>query len=122
MEQSRPKTLREDCMRFKGGIVNGTLAALYGAASYICLFLAMNQHEAMKTTCYVLAGAGILIGIYWLATSEVMGIPMLLLGATHLGLGARAEHVAMQIGCTGLAVVVFVIAIMMLAMTKPMDS
>lgn len=109
-------------MRFNGGIVNGTLAALYGAASYICLFLAMNQHDAMKTTCYALAAAGILIGIYWLVTSEVMGIPMLLVGATHIGLGARAEHVAMQVGCTGLAVVAFVIGIMMLARMKPMDS
>lgn len=109
-------------MRFKGGLVNGTLAGLYGAASNICLFLTMSQHDVMKTTCYALAGAGILIGIYWLATSEVMGIPMLLVGAVHMGLGARAEHVGMQIGCTGLVVVAFMIAVMMLTTTKPMDS
>ncbi|MHB9112681.1 MAG: hypothetical protein ACYC4D_08685 [Thermoleophilia bacterium] len=109
-------------MSFKGGMVNGTLAALYGAASYICLFLTMSQHDAMKTTCYALAAAGILIGIYWLATSEVMGIPLLLVGAVHLGLGARSEHVGMQIGCTGLAVVAFVIAALMLTTTKPVGS
>lgn len=109
-------------MSFKGGMVNGTLAALYGAASYICLFLTMSQHDTMKTTCYALGAAGIIIGIYWLATSEVMGIPMLLVGALHVGLGARSEHVGMQIGCTGLAVVVFVIAAMMLTTTKPMGS
>lgn len=109
-------------MRLKGGMINGTLAALYGSASYICLFLTMSQHNAMKNTCYALGIAGILIGIYWLATSEVMGIPILLVGALHLGLGARSEHVGMQIGCTGLAVVVFVIAAMMLATTKPMGS
>ncbi len=105
-------------MQFKGGIVNGTLASLYGAVSYICLFLAMNQHDAMKTSCYVLAGVGILLAIYLLATSEVLGIPILLVGIVHIGLGVRAEHIAMQVGCTGLAVVAFVAGILMLTMVK----
>jgi len=109
-------------MRFKGGLVNGTIAAIYGAASNICMFLAESKHDQMKVVCYSLAGAGILIGIYWLATSEVMGIPMLLIGAVHLGLGARAPHLSMLVGCAGLAVVAFVIGILMLTMTKPMSS
>ncbi len=109
-------------MKFKGGIVSGALASIYGAASYICLFMASNQHDAMKTTCYALGVAGILIAIYWLATSEVMGLPIILVGLCHVGLAARAEHSAMQIGCTGLAVVAFMIGVMMLAMTKPMGS
>lgn len=103
-------------MRFKGGIINGTLASIYGAASYICLLLASNQHNTMKTVCYVLAAAGVLIGIYWLATREVMGVPILIVGIVHVGLGARSEHVGMQVGCTGLAVVAFVIGALM--MTK----
>ena len=106
-------------MRFKGGAFNGMLASVYGAASYICLFMAMNQHETMKTICYVLGAAGIVLAIYYLATSEVMGIPILLTGILHLGLGARADHVGMQIGCTGLAVIAFVIGIIMLTMAKP---
>lgn len=105
-------------MTFKGGLINGTLASLYGAASYICLFLTMNQHHTMKTVCYVLAAAGILLAIYWLATKEIMGIPILIVGVVHIGLGARAEHVAMQVGCTGLAVVAFVIGLMMLAKSE----
>lgn len=105
-------------MELRGGLVNGTLASLYGAVSYICLFLAMNQHDAMKTTCYVLAGVGILLAIYWLATSEVMGIPILLVGIIHIGLGVKAEHVAMQVGCTGLAVVAFVAGMLMFAAAK----
>lgn len=109
-------------MKFKGGIVNGTLASIYGAASYICLFLALNQHDTMKTTCYVLGAVGILMGVYWLATSEVMGLPIILVGLCHIGLAARADHGGMQIGCTGLAVVAFMIGVMMLAMTKPMGS
>lgn len=101
-------------MRFKGGIINGGLASLYGGASYICLYLKMNQHDTMKTICYALGVAGIILAIYWLATMEVMGLPILLVGVTHIGLAARSEHVGMQIGCTGLAVVAFVIGIMML--------
>lgn len=103
-------------MQFKGGLINGTLASIYGAASYICLLLASNQHNTMKTVCYALGAAGILIAIYWLATKEVMAIPILIVGIVHFGLGARSEHVGMQVGCTGLAVVAFVIGALM--MTK----
>ncbi|MHB0866657.1 MAG: hypothetical protein ACYC6B_03700 [Thermoleophilia bacterium] len=109
-------------MGFKGGMINGSLAVFYGAVTNTCLLLAMNQHEAMKTTCYVLGAIGVLLAIYWMVTSEVMGIPMLLVGLVHVGLGARAEHVAMQVGCTGLAVVAFVIGVMMLASVKPLRS
>ncbi|MHB8859698.1 MAG: hypothetical protein ACYC6Z_09505 [Thermoleophilia bacterium] len=105
-------------MRFKGGLANGALASIYGAASYICLFMAMNQHDTMKTICYVLGAAGIILAIYWFVTSEVMGIPILLTGICHIGLGARADHVGMQIGCTGLAVVAFAIGVIMLTMVK----
>jgi len=107
-------------MQFKGGMVNGTLAVVYGAASNVCLLLTMNQHDAMKMTCYVLGALGVLLAIYWLATSEVMGIPIILVGVVHIGLAARAEHVGMQIGCTGLSVVAFVIGMMMLStLRKP---
>lgn len=107
-------------MQFKGGIFNGTLAVVYGAVSNVCLLLTMNQHDAMKTTCYVLGALGVLLAIYWLATSEVMGIPIIMVGIVHVGLAARAEHVGMQIGCTGLSVVAFVIGIMMLStLRKP---
>ena len=109
-------------MGFKGGIINGSLAVFYGAVTNICLLLAMNQHDAMKTTCYVLGAVGVLLAVYWLVSSEVMGIPILLVGLVHVGLGARAEHVAMQVGCTGLAVVAFVIGRLMLASVKPMRS
>lgn len=105
-------------MQFKGGLVNGTLAAFYGAVSNTCLFLAMNQHDTMKTTCYALGALGILLAIYWLATSEVMGIPIVMVALVHIGLAARAEHVGMQIGCTGLAVISFVIAVMMLSVVR----
>ena len=108
-------------MRFKGGVVNGTLASVYGAASYICLLMAMNQHDAMKTICYVLGAVGIVLAAYWLATSEIMGIPIFLTGICHIGLGARADHVGMQIGCTGLAVVAFAVGIIMLTTTKPVE-
>lgn len=109
-------------MKFMGGLVNGALASIYGAASYICLFLALNQHDTMKTTCYALGAAGILIAVYWLATSEVMGLPIFLVGLCHIGLAARADHSGMQVGCTGLAVVAFMVGVMMLTMTKPMGS
>lgn len=105
-------------MQFKGGLVNGTMAAFYGAVSNICLLLTMNQHDTMKTTCYVLGALGILLAIYWLATNEVMGIPIVMVGIVHIGLAARAEHVGMQIGCTGLAVVSFVIGLMMLSLVR----
>lgn len=105
-------------MQFKGGLLNGSLVTVYGAASYICLLLASNQHNTMKTVCYVLAAIGILIAIYWLATREIMGIPILIVGIVHIGLGARAEHVGMQVGCTGLAVVAFVVGLMMLTMER----
>jgi hypothetical protein len=95
---------------------------VYGGASYICLFLTMNQHDTMKAVCYALGAAGILIAVYWFATQEIMGIPVLVVGLCHIGLAARSEHVGMQIGCTGLAVVAFVIGVMMLTMTKPMGS
>ncbi|RJQ46424.1 MAG: hypothetical protein C4534_03085 [Gaiellales bacterium] len=96
-------------------MINGGLASVYGAASYICMFLKMNQHDTMKTVCYALGIAGILLAFYWLTTSEVMGLPIFLVGVTHIGLAARSEHVGMQIGCTGLAVVTFVVGIIMLA-------
>ncbi|MHB1361307.1 MAG: hypothetical protein ACYCW5_01750 [Thermoleophilia bacterium] len=106
-------------MQFKGGLVNGTMASIYGAASYICLFMAMNQHDTMKTICYVLGAVGIILAAYWFVTSEVMAIPIILTGICHIGLAARADHVGMQIGCTGLAVVAFAIGIMMLTKAKP---
>ncbi|MHB1390214.1 MAG: hypothetical protein ACYCXF_03130 [Thermoleophilia bacterium] len=109
-------------MGFKGGIINGSMAVFYGAVTNFCLMLAMNQHEDMKKTCYVLGAIGVLLAIYWLATAEVMGIPILMVAFVHVGLAARAEHVAMQIGCTGLAVVAFVIGLLMLAAVKPMKS
>jgi len=109
-------------MRFKGGVVNGALASLYGGLSYICLFLAMNEHDTMKTVCYLLGAGGILLAIYWFATQEIMGLPILIVGICHIGLAARSEHVGMQIGCTGLAIVSFFIGVMMLAMTRPMGA
>jgi len=109
-------------MKFKGGMVNGALASLYGGASYICLFLTMNQHDTMKTVCYALGVAGILIAIYWFVTQEIMGLPVLIVGLCHIGLAARSDHVGMQIGCTGLAVVSFMIGIMMLTRTKPIGA
>ncbi len=109
-------------MRFKGGLANGALASIYGGASYICLFLTMSQHDTMKTVCYGLAAAGVLIAIYWFATHEVMGLPILVVGLCHIGLAARSDHTGMQIGCTGLAVVAFVVGIMMLTRTVPMGS
>ena len=101
-------------MQFKGGVANGTLAAIYGALNFINLMLAMNQHNNMKTVGYVMAGLGVLLAIYWLATREVMGIPILLVGIVNVGLAARAEHVALQVGDAALGVVAFVIALMML--------
>lgn len=106
-------------MQFKGGMVNGALASIYGAASYICLLMSMNQHDTMKTICYVLGAVGIILAIYWFATSEVMAIPIILTGICHIGLGARADHVGMQIGCTGLAVVAFAVGVIMLTTAKP---
>lgn len=101
-------------MRFKGGLVNGTLASLYGAASFICLFFGHADHHAMETTCYTLGGAGVLLALYWLATKEIAAIPILLIGLVHFGLAARAEHEAMNIGCTGLAVATLVAGMLML--------
>ena len=106
-------------MQFKGGLANGALASIYGAASYICLFMEMNQHDTMKLICYILGAAGILIAVYWFATSEIMGIPIILVGLCHIGLAARADHVGMQVGCTGLAVVAFAIGVVMLTRVKP---
>lgn len=110
-------------MQFKGGLINGTLASVYGAVSMWCLFFSKSQHHSMKTTCYVLAALGVLLALYWLATKEAYGIPILLVGLTHIGLGARAEHDAMNVGCTGLAVVAFVTALLMLgAVRQPSGS
>ena len=93
-----------------------------GGARLCGLFLRMHAQDTMKTVCYALGVAGIIIAIYWLATQEVMGLPILIVGLCHIGLAARSEHVAMQIGCTGLAVVACVIGAMMLMVTKPMGA
>jgi hypothetical protein len=106
-------------MRFKGGLVNGTLVAIFGAVSFLNLFMAMNQHPTMKNISYVLGVVGILLGIYLLVTREVIGIPVLLTGVVYLGLGARAEHVALQIGSAGIGVTALIASMIMLATVKP---
>ena len=105
-------------MYFKGGTTNGLLASVYGLASFICLFLAMNQHSTMKTVSYVVGVLAVILAAYWLATREVSGIPFLLLGGIQIALGARAEHVALQIGSGALAVIGFVAGLMMFAAVK----
>ncbi|MBE0428870.1 MAG: hypothetical protein IBX61_03250 [Thermoleophilia bacterium] len=109
-------------MRLKGGLLNGSLAAVYGAAGFIPLFMTMGQHRDMQTACYVLAVAGILLAVYWLVTGEAMGIPVLLIGIVFAPLGYWAEHVALQIGSAGLGVAAFVIAVTMLARALPVGA
>lgn len=107
-------------MQFKGGLINGSLVAVYGAVSFVCLFT--EDHMMMQKICYVLGAIGILLAIYWLATSEVLGIPIFLVGLVHIGMAAQASHAAMQIGCTGLAVITMVAGLMMLGTVKPARS
>jgi len=111
-------------MQFKGGLVNGLLVSVYGAASFTCLFFKAtpDDHMTMQKICWVLMAAGILLAIYLLVTKEVLGIPILLIGLVHGGLANWSEHVAMNTGCTGLAVVTMVLAALMLERTKPMGS
>jgi len=72
----------------------------------------------MQKFCYVLGALGILLAIYWLATSEALGVPLILVGIVHIGLAARSAHVAMQVGCTGLAIVSLVAGLVMLSAVK----
>lgn len=111
-------------MQFSGGLINGALASVYGGASFVCLFYAKNMdaHMTMQKICYVLAVVGIMLAIYWLATKEVFGIPILFIGMVHAGLARWAEHDAMNVGCTGLAVATLIMAALMLTTTRPMMS
>jgi hypothetical protein len=109
-------------MYLKGGTMSGVLASAYGFASFICLFLAMNQHSTMKTVSYVVGALAVILAVYWLATREVIGISFLLLGIIQIALGARAEHVALQVGSAALAAVGFVAGMMMFATVKRMDG
>ena len=90
----------------------------------MCLFFAstMDAHMTMQKICYVLAAAGIMLAIYWLATQEVFGIPILFIGLVHAGLARWAEHASMNVGCTGLAVATLILAALMLTTTRPMAS
>ncbi|MHB0914483.1 MAG: hypothetical protein ACYC5A_10775 [Thermoleophilia bacterium] len=108
-------------MQFKGGLVNGVLATLYGAVSFWCLFFKsdMESHATMQKVCYVLAATGIVLGLYWLASKEVFGVPLLLVGLTHIGLARYAEHIPMDIGCAALASIVFIAGLMMLSTVRP---
>jgi hypothetical protein len=80
--------------------------------SFVCLFT--EDHMMMQNICYVLGAVGILLAIYFLATSEALGIPIFLIGLVHIGFAAKASHAAMQVGCTGLAAVSMVAGLLML--------
>ena len=108
-------------MKFKGGLINGVLASLYGGACYFSLLLLESEHD-MKNVGYVLGVVGILMAIYWLATNEVMGIPLFIVGLLHISLAGRSGEMAMQSGVTGLAVVSFVIGVIMLTRLQPMGA
>ena len=111
-------------MQFKGGLLNGVIVSVYGAASFTCLFFkdTMNDHMTMQKICWVLAAVGIIIAIYLLLTKEVLGVPIALIGLVHAGLAHYSEHSAMNVGCTGLAVITMVLAALMLERTKPMSA
>lgn len=117
-------------MRFKGGLINGTLAAVYGTATMWILFYkegaemvgmdhgnmdGMNGHQTMQRIGYVMGVAGVILAIYFLATREVMGIPVFLVGLTHFGLARYADHVGLQVGAATMAAVSLLVAVMMLS-------
>lgn len=120
-------------MRFKGGLVNGALAAVYGTATMWILFYkegtemagmdhdsmdGMTGHQTMQRIGYVIGVAGIILALYWLATREVMGIPVFLVGLVDIGLARYADHVGLQVGAAAMAVVSILVGVMMLSVVR----
>jgi hypothetical protein len=117
-------------LRFKGGLINGTLAAVYGTLTMWILFYqeaadmagmdhsnmeGMNGHQTMQRISYVMGGIGIILALYFLATREVMGIPVFLVGLTHFGLARYSDHVGLQVGAAAMAIVMLMVGVTMLS-------
>jgi hypothetical protein len=102
-------------MRFKGGLLNGTLASLYGFVGLWLLFYqeGMEHHQTMKKISYVLGAAGIAIALYWLVTREVTGIPFMMLGLNFIGIARYSQHVPMDIGAATMSAVAVIIGVLM---------
>jgi hypothetical protein len=122
--------MRGGVLRFKGGLMNGTLVAVYGTATMWILFYkeaadmagmdhsnmeGMNGHQTMQRIGYVMGVVGIILALYYLATREVMGIPVLLVGLTHFGLARYSDHIGLQVGAAAMAVVALLVGVTMLS-------
>jgi hypothetical protein len=114
---------------FKGGLLNGALVSLYGTATMWILFYkegaemtgmdhdmdGMTGHQTMQNIGYVMGVIGVVLAIYLLATREVLGITVILVGLTHFGLARYSDHVGLQVGAASMAIVSLVVGIMMLS-------
>ena len=114
-------------------MLNGTLAAVYGAVTMWILFYkegtemmgmdhgnadGMSGHQTMQRIGYVMGVVGIVLAVYFLATREVMGIPLFVVGLTHFGLARYADHVGLQVGAATMAVTSMLVGIMMLSQVR----
>jgi hypothetical protein len=103
--------------------------SLYGTATMWILFYkegaemtgmdhdmdGMTGHQTMQNIGYVMGVIGIVLAIYLLATREVLGITVILVGLTHFGLARYSDHVGLQVGAASMAIVSLVVGIMMLS-------
>lgn len=102
-------------MRFKGGMLNGTLSSLYGFVGLWLLFYqeGMEHHRTMQKISYVVGAFGIAIALYWLVTREVTGIPFMMLGLNFIGIARYSQHIPMDIAAASMSAVAIIIGVLM---------